>query len=202
MLGSFHRDLQMLKSLLLSMGDRAGEQLRRATRALLERDRAMAQHAIALDPDIDALEVRINEASANLAGCVLGPEIPLVLIDGGLERLAQRVLGMVPDGVDALSRANPQLARRVIAANATLEPLEQHVVRRLIAHAARAPVHIRAVFRLAYAARCLQRIGEHASGIAEMGAYVAEGVRDDHAGARPHGLAAARSPTPSEPTTK
>ena len=52
--------------MLLEMGALVDAQLRRATQALLGCDRGMAQHAIAIDGDVDLREVRIDETCVRL----------------------------------------------------------------------------------------------------------------------------------------
>src|SRR5690606_33056899 len=66
MTGLFHHRLEALKQLLLSMGGLVEDQLERAARALLDDDRGAAQHAIALDQDVDALEIEVDEACVQL----------------------------------------------------------------------------------------------------------------------------------------
>lgn len=66
MLGHFHHKLTDLRTLLLRMAGAVEEQLRRATEALFASDHAKARHVIALDEDIDRLELQIDEACIRL----------------------------------------------------------------------------------------------------------------------------------------
>jgi phosphate transport system protein len=62
----------------------------------------------------------------------------------------------------------------VIAEDAALDELERETVARVLRLAARDPDHLPAIFRLAYVARCLERIGDHATNVAEMVVYTAD----------------------------
>jgi phosphate transport system protein len=229
MTAHFHQKLGDLRRLLLGMGGLVEDQLRRATQALLEADRGRAQHAIALDPDVDALENRVDEVcvqllalhqpaaadlrfvagamkvvtelerigdqAVNLARCAL--EVRSESPDIGLRRMSAMARGLVSDSLDALARGDSALARRVIAGDAALDALEEDTVRRLLSGVAHDPARLRAAFRLAYAARCLERVGDHATNIAEMAVYVAEGVVERHRATALRDARAARRPLPA-----
>jgi len=70
MTGTAHRhfdeELTRLKDRLLQMSGAVQEAVDRAVRAVLERDDDAAQRVIAQDPDIDALEIEIEETVTNL----------------------------------------------------------------------------------------------------------------------------------------
>jgi phosphate transport system protein len=135
---------------------------------------------------------RIGDQAVNIARCTLGPPLPAQLLDSGLRRMAELAQNMVSESVRALARNDAALARRVIAGDAALDDLEQETVRALLAEAARAPELLHGAFRLAYAARSLERIGDHATNMAEMALYIAEGSLQRHAASM-----ATRSPRPA-----
>jgi phosphate transport system protein len=68
----------------------------------------------------------------------------------------------------------------VIDDDAGLDRLERATVQRLLRQAARDPDRLRSVFRLGYVARCLERVGDHATNIAEMALYVASATVARH----------------------
>jgi phosphate transport system protein len=207
-----HHDIHHLRRMLLEMGALVDAQLRRATQALLACDRGMAQHAIALDGDVDLREVRIDEACVRLialrqpaaadlrfivaamkavtdlerigdqavgiARCALYPcaELP----ETEIGRMSSLARSQVADSLEALRRGDADAARRVIAEDAALDALEKQIVRRLLAAAMDDASRLRFVYPLAYAARCLERAGDHAANIAEMALYSAEGVLERH----------------------
>jgi phosphate transport system protein len=225
MLGHFHHKLGELRTLLLQMGGAVEEQLRRATQALFESDRAKARYAIAADRDVDRLELEIDEAciqllarhqpaaadlrfivaamkvvtelerigdqAVNIARRALEPEADAGLPARVLGRMALEARALVTDGLDALARLDTEAAKRVIAADAALDALERETVQRLLHRAARDPALLRSVFRLGYVARCLERVGDHATNVAEMTLYVANATVARHRSAAAAGEALA-----------
>lgn len=213
--GYFHHKLEDLKRLLLRMSGLVENQLFRAERALFEADRAGAQHVIALDPDVDALELRVDamciqllalhqpaagdlrfiaaamkvvtdlerigDQAVNVARAALEGPPPAGLLDTGLKPMAELARNMVSESARALARADPALARKVIAGDAAVDLLERQAVGELLAHAAREPALLRSVLQLAQVARSLERVGDHATNVAEMVLYVAEGLFERHA---------------------
>ena len=223
--GHFHHKLSDLRTLLLRMGGDVEDQLRRATEALFASDHAKARHVIALDEDIDCLELQIDEAciqllalhqpaatdlrfivaamkvvtelerigdqAVNIARCTLAPRHPAGLPERLLGRMAAKARSLVTDSLDALARQDSALAKRVITEDAALDQLERETVQRLMRQATRDPDHLQSVFRLGYVARCLERIGDHATNVAEMVIYIA------HASVARHQSAVASSGTES-----
>jgi phosphate transport system protein len=211
----FHYRLEDLKRRLLAMGELVETQLMRAAASLFKGDEARAHHVIALDADVDALEVQVDETciqllaryqpaaadlrftaaamkvvtelerigdqAVNVARSALGPHLPARLLDTGITPMAELSRNMVAESVRALAHADEALARKVIAGDAAVDLLEQETVSALLAQAAHEPELLRSVFRLAYAARSLERIGDHATNIAEMALYVADGRLVRHA---------------------
>jgi phosphate transport system protein len=62
----FHEELDGLKQTLLAMGGLVEDQIRRAMRALLERDDAIAQEVIERDRKVNAYDVEVDEQCVNL----------------------------------------------------------------------------------------------------------------------------------------
>jgi phosphate transport system protein len=62
----FHEELEGLKQTLLAMGGLVEDQIRRAMRALVERDNALAQEVIDRDRQVNAYDVEVDEQCVNL----------------------------------------------------------------------------------------------------------------------------------------
>jgi len=62
----FHEELEALKQTLLAMGGLVEDQIRRAMRALLERDDAIAQEVIDRDRQVNTYDVEVDEQCVNL----------------------------------------------------------------------------------------------------------------------------------------
>ena len=62
----FHEELDALKQTLLAMGGLVEDQIRRAMRALLERDDVIAQEVIDRDRQVNTYDVEVDEQCVNL----------------------------------------------------------------------------------------------------------------------------------------
>jgi phosphate transport system protein len=62
----FHEELDALKQTLLAMGGLVEDQIRRAMRALVERDDVMAQEVIDRDRRVNTYDVEVDEQCVNL----------------------------------------------------------------------------------------------------------------------------------------
>jgi phosphate transport system protein len=62
----FHEELETLKQTLLAMGGLVEDQIRRAMRALVERDSEMAQHVIDRDQQVNTYDVEVDEKCVEL----------------------------------------------------------------------------------------------------------------------------------------
>jgi phosphate transport system protein len=62
----FHEELEALQQTLLAMGGLVEDQIRRAMRALLERDDVLAQDVIDRDRQVNAYDLEIDEKSVEL----------------------------------------------------------------------------------------------------------------------------------------
>jgi phosphate transport system protein len=62
----FHEELEALKQTLLAMGGLVEDQIRRVTRALVERDDALAEEVIERDQQVNAYDVEVDETCVSL----------------------------------------------------------------------------------------------------------------------------------------
>jgi len=62
----FHEELEALKQTLLAMGGLVEDQIRRAMKALLERDDALAQEVIDRDRQVNTYDVEVDEQCVSL----------------------------------------------------------------------------------------------------------------------------------------
>jgi phosphate transport system protein len=62
----FHEELETLKQTLLAMGGLVEDQIRRAVRALVERDSDLAQDVIDRDREVNAYDVEVDEKCVEL----------------------------------------------------------------------------------------------------------------------------------------
>ena len=122
---------------------------------------------------------RINDQAINIAqrAEILNTMPPLMpLID--IPRMSELAQGMVKDALDAFVRRDVDLARDVGRRDEDLDLLYDHIFRELLTcmyAAATGPETIDRGIYLILVARHLERVGDHASNIAENVAYLVEG---------------------------
>ncbi len=124
---------------------------------------------------------RIGDQAVNIAQRVLelNREPPVKpYID--LPRMAERAQRMVKGSLDAFVGRDTQLARRVCAEDAEVDALREQIFRELLTYMLEDPRTIPRAIRLILISRFLERIGDHATNIAEMVVYMVEGKMIRH----------------------
>jgi phosphate transport system protein len=82
-------------------------------------------------------------------------------------------MAMFKDSVDAFVREDVDLARAVVARDDALDRMNKMANRQLIERMARDPEQLRGYLNLIFVSRCLERVGDHATNIAEDAVYAA-----------------------------
>lgn len=95
-----------------------------------------------------------------------------------MSQLSQK---MVRDSLDAFVRKDADLARQVIAADSKVDALKSQVFRELLTFMMEDPRTIPRAIGLILLSRHLERVADHATNIAEMVVYLAEGRNIRHA---------------------
>ncbi|MGB3712085.1 MAG: phosphate signaling complex protein PhoU [Erythrobacter sp.] len=127
---------------------------------------------------------RIGDYSKNIAkrvGMIEGRDRfePLTLLPAMGEVAGE----MVHDVLTAYAARDPGLAREVIATDAKVDAFYNSIFRNLVSHMVENPATISSAAQLLFVARNLERIGDHATNVAEMvhfaatGSYPPEGDR-------------------------
>jgi phosphate transport system protein len=91
-------------------------------------------------------------------------------------------MAMFKDAIDAYVRANVDLARSVVPRDQALDDMNRMAGRRLTERMAEDPSQLRGYLNLIFVSRCLERVGDHATNMAEDAVYVvaAEDIRHQH----------------------
>ena len=91
-------------------------------------------------------------------------------------------MSMFKDAIDAYVRADVELARSVVPRDEGLDDLNRTTGRRLIERMAEDPNQLRGYLNLIFISRCLERVGDHATNMAEDAVYAvaAEDIRHQH----------------------
>lgn len=159
----------------------------------------------ALESEIDKLAVRIIALRAPMADD-LREVIAALKIAGVVERIgdyskniakASREIGdnrkqfepltllpamaevaseMVHDVLTAYAARDPELAKEVIAADEKVDAFYNSIFRNLVSHMVENPATISSAAQLLFVARNLERIGDHATNVAEMVHFAATGT--------------------------
>ncbi len=97
----------------------------------------------------------------------------------------EHAMSMFKDSVDAFVREDVDLARAVVPRDQTLDDLNRAASRKLIERMAQDPDQLRGYLNLIFVSRCLERVGDHATNIAEDAVYAAaaEDIRHQTAAA-------------------
>jgi phosphate transport system protein len=82
---------------------------------------------------------------------------------------------MVHDVLTAYAARDPSLAREVIATDAKVDAFYNSIFRNLVSHMVENPATISSAAQLLFVARNLERIGDHATNVAEMVHFAATG---------------------------
>ena len=96
---------------------------------------------------------------------------PLTLIPAMAEVAAE----MVHDVLTAYAARDPHLAREVIERDQKVDAFYNSIFRNLVSHMMENPATISSAAQLLFVARNLERIGDHATNVAEMVYYAATG---------------------------
>ena len=102
---------------------------------------------------------------------------PLTLLPAMAELAAE----MVHDVLNAYAARDPMLAREVIKRDDKVDAFYDSIFRNLVSHMVENPSTISTAAQLLFVARNIERIGDHATNVAEMVHYAATGVYPDDA---------------------
>jgi phosphate transport system protein len=91
-------------------------------------------------------------------------------------------MAMFKDSIDAYVRADADLARAVVPRDEALDDMNRMAGRRLTERMAEDPNQLRGYLNLIFVSRCLERVGDHATNMAEDAVYAAaaEDIRHQH----------------------
>ena len=135
---------------------------------------------MAVDHIIAELE-RIGDSATNIAeeALTLGQQPPRS-VHPRLESMAQNVQDMVRQSLEAFFRSNSHLARQVCIADADVDALDQAIIQDLLQEMTGAPEAIISGQSQINIVRNLERVGDHATNIAEQVVYMVEGQSIRH----------------------
>jgi phosphate transport system protein len=135
---------------------------------------------MAVDHIITELE-RIGDSATNIAEEVLTlGQLPPRPIHPGLASMAQSVQEMVHQSLEAFFRSNSHLARQVCMADSDVDAQDHAIIQDLLREMTGAPEAILPGQCQINIVRNLERVGDHATNIAEQVVYMVEGQSVRH----------------------
>ena len=102
-------------------------------------------------------------------------EEPLLKPYIDLPRMAESAQKMVREALDAFVNKDANLARKVCAEDEFIDDLTQQIFRELLSFMTENPATITRAIRISFISKYIERIGDHATNIAEMVVYLVEG---------------------------
>ena len=207
---AYDEDLAGFKTMLAQMGGLAEDQLAKAIDALERRDTLLADHVIAQDDKVDAIEViveekailtiarrqpvardlreimvairissdleRIGDLAKNVAKRVhaMSDVLPRKL-SSGLTRMGRLSLEQLKIVLDAYATMSDEKALEVWRSDEELDALYNSIFRELLTYMMEDPRMIGLCTHLLFGAKNFERIGDHATNIAENIYYLVHG---------------------------
>ena len=99
-----------------------------------------------------------------------------------VKQAAELAGGLLRDALDAFARENPSVATATIQRDRVLDEEFRAFVRKLISYMMEDPRVISTALDFLFVAKAIERIGDHATNIAELVVYVVEGTDVRHLG--------------------
>lgn len=139
------------------------------------------RHVIAIKSIATDLE-RIGDIARNIAGCARRlSEHPPIELDGELAKLAESSRTALGNAIRAFRELDVELARAVLRSDDGIDELEGRIIRGSIARLSGSPEHTEQEIDLIFITKDLERVGDHATNIAEEVILAAEAKNLKHA---------------------
>jgi phosphate transport system protein len=120
---------------------------------------------------------RCGDYAKNLAkrSTVLAQMSPIGDTSGGIRRMAKAVEQLLKDSLDAYIHRDPELAEDVRRRDKEVDQMYNSLFRVFLTHMLEDPRNITACMHLHFIAKNIERMGDHATGIAEQVIYLVNG---------------------------
>ena len=120
---------------------------------------------------------RVGDYAKNIAkrSTVLAQMTPIAGAGGALRRMAKAVEAMMKDALDAYTQRDAELAADVRQRDLDVDQMYNALFREFLTHMMEDPRNITACMHLHFIAKNLERMGDHATAIAEQVIYLVTG---------------------------
>jgi phosphate transport system protein len=126
--------------------------------------------AMKLSPNIERIADQATNIARRARKLNKHPALPEVEI---ITPIQAHAMAMFKDAIDAFVREDVDLGRAVVARDKELDYLNKMANRKLTERMAQDPKQLRGYLNLIFISRCLERVGDHATNIAEDAVYAA-----------------------------
>ena len=126
--------------------------------------------AMKLSPNIERIADQATNIARRARKLNRHPPLPEVEI---IVPIQAHAMAMFKDSIDAFSREDVDLGRAVVARDKDLDHMNKLANRRLTDRMAQDPKQLRGYLNLIFISRCLERVGDHATNVAEGAVYAA-----------------------------
>ena len=126
--------------------------------------------AMKLSPNIERIADQATNIARRARKLNRHPPLPEVEI---IVPIQAHAMAMFKDSIDAFSREDVDLGREVVARDKDLDYMNKMANRKLTERMAQDPKQLRGYLNLIFVSRCLERVGDHATNIAEDAVYAA-----------------------------
>src|SRR6266853_1652173 len=177
----FERDLNELKERLLWMGSLAERAVHQAVHSVLDSDEQLAKRVLDEEDAINELQMEVDDRVVQLLALhqLMAMDLRFVLavsrINNDLERMGEVAEEMVRDALNAVVRRDVELARKVLASDDKVDHYRDQIFRELLTYMMGDSSVVFPAFELILVAKNLERIGDHATNIAEDVIYLVQG---------------------------
>ncbi len=151
-----------------------------ATQSPLAKDLRTILAVIKINTDLERMGDQAVNIAYNAAEYIKAPPIkPLV----DIPRMAEQASTMVREALDAFVRTDLKLAAEVLSRDDVVDNLKDQIFRELLTYMITEPKRIEQALNLILIARNLERVGDHATNIAEDVIFIGTGKDVRHGGA-------------------
>ena len=126
--------------------------------------------AMKLSPNIERIADQATNIARRARKLNKHPALPEVEMIAPIQTHA---MAMFKDSIDAFVREDVDLGRAVVARDKELDYMNKMANRKLTERMAQDPKQLRGYLNLIFVSRCLERVGDHATNIAEDAVYAA-----------------------------
>ena len=126
--------------------------------------------AMKLSPNIERIADQATNIARRARKLNRHPPLPEVEI---IVPIQAHAMAMFKDSIDAFAREDVDLGRAVVARDKDLDYMNKMANRKLTERMAQDPKQLRGYLNLIFISRCLERVGDHATNIAEDAVYAA-----------------------------